>query len=96
MHGDFTGRGDDVGPECKEEFYNTVKEKGIPEENILNFFDNGNGIILFLTIPFTWFVRNMRKQTNLFKISSSTRDIFKNHYKKIRKNERNIGNAGEC
>lgn len=47
MHGDFTGRGDDVGPECKEEFYNTVKEKGIPEENILNFIDNGNGIILF-------------------------------------------------
>ncbi|XP_065772119.1 odorant-binding protein-like [Muntiacus reevesi] len=34
------GIGDDVGPKCKEEFYNTVREKGIPEENILNFIDN--------------------------------------------------------
>ncbi|KAI4549978.1 hypothetical protein MJT46_019127 [Ovis ammon polii x Ovis aries] len=41
------GRGDDVGPECKEEFYNTVKEKGIPEENILNFIDNDEGENVF-------------------------------------------------
>uniref|UniRef100_A0A4W2FN32 Lipocalin/cytosolic fatty-acid binding domain-containing protein n=1 Tax=Bos indicus x Bos taurus TaxID=30522 RepID=A0A4W2FN32_BOBOX len=41
------GTGDDVGPEYTEAFYNTVREKGIPEENILNFIDNGNGIILF-------------------------------------------------
>ena len=47
LHGDFTGTGDDVGSECIEEFYNTLREKGIPEENILNFIDNGNGIILF-------------------------------------------------
>ncbi|XP_043752953.1 odorant-binding protein-like [Cervus elaphus] len=33
------GIGDDVGLKCKEEFYNTVREKGIPEENILNFID---------------------------------------------------------
>ncbi|KAG5193248.1 hypothetical protein JEQ12_019609 [Ovis aries] len=41
------GRGDDVGPECKEEFYNTVKEKGIPEENILNFINNDEGENVF-------------------------------------------------
>ncbi|XP_044793341.1 odorant-binding protein-like [Bubalus bubalis] len=34
------GTGDDVGSECIEEFYNTLREKGIPEENILNFIDN--------------------------------------------------------
>ncbi|XP_070319869.1 odorant-binding protein-like [Odocoileus virginianus] len=34
------GIGDEVGPKCKEAFYNTVREKGIPEENILNFIDH--------------------------------------------------------
>lgn len=46
LHGDFTGKGNNVEPEYKEEYYNTVREKGIPEENILNFIDNGKGIIL--------------------------------------------------
>ncbi|KAM7226004.1 hypothetical protein CapIbe_023981 [Capra ibex] len=47
------GRGDDVGPECKE-FYNTVKEKGIPEENILNFIDNATGTTSALTKERLW------------------------------------------
>ena len=87
MHGDSIGIGDEVGPKCKEEFYNTVREKGIPEENIMNFIDNGKGIIFFpLTILFTWHI-NIRKQMNLFKISSSTSNIFFRirYYKKERK-----------
>uniref|UniRef100_A0A4W2HJ06 Lipocalin/cytosolic fatty-acid binding domain-containing protein n=1 Tax=Bos indicus x Bos taurus TaxID=30522 RepID=A0A4W2HJ06_BOBOX len=34
------GKGNNVEPEYKEEYYNTMREKGIPEENILNFIDN--------------------------------------------------------
>ena len=87
MHGDFIGIGDEVGPKCKEEFYNTVREKGIPEENVLNFIDHGKGIMFFpLTIPFIWHI-NIRKQMNLLKISSSTSSIFFKirYYKKERK-----------
>ena len=73
---DFTGLTDDVDPNREEEFKNAVREKGIPEENILNFIYNGNGIIFFsLTIPFTWCV-SIRKQINLFKMSSCTSNLF--------------------
>ena len=64
-----------------------MREKGIPEENMLNFIDYGKGIIFFpLTIPFTWRI-NIRKQMNLFKIFSSTSNTFFTirYYKKERK-----------
>ena len=86
---DFTGLTDDVDPNREEEFKNAVREKGIPEENILNFIYNGNGIIFFsLTIPFTWCV-SIRKQINLFKMSSCTSNLFLRSIilKKGRKNE---------
>ena len=76
LHGDLTGAGNNVDPKHEEEFRNAVRERGIPEENIQNFIDNGNGIILLsLTIPFTWCV-NIRKQISLFKISSSPSHLF--------------------
>ena len=67
-----------------------MREKGIPEENMLNFIDYGKGIIFFpLTIPFTWRI-NIRKQMNLFKIFSSTSNTFFTicYYKKGRKEGR--------
>ena len=76
LHGDFTGLSDDVDPNREDEFKNAVREKGIPEENILNFIYNGNGIIFFsLTIPFTWCI-SIRKQSYLFQMSSCTSNLF--------------------
>lgn len=65
-----------------------MREKEIPEENIVNFIDTGKGIIPFpLTIPFNWCVKS-RKQVNLFKISSSTSNLFQDPILQERKEER--------
>ncbi|XP_055249421.1 odorant-binding protein-like [Moschus berezovskii] len=38
----FFGKGNNVDSKYKEEFDNTVREKGIPEENVLNFINIDN------------------------------------------------------
>ncbi|XP_052518754.1 odorant-binding protein-like [Budorcas taxicolor] len=38
----FFGTGNNVESQDKEEYYNAVREKGIPEENIVNFIDIDN------------------------------------------------------
>ncbi|KAJ1057420.1 hypothetical protein K5549_022094, partial [Capra hircus] len=82
------GTGNNVESQDKEEYYNAVREKEIPEENIVNFIDTGKGIIPFpLTIPFNWCVKS-RKQVNLFKISSSTSNLFKDPILQERKEGR--------
>ena len=47
LHGNFSGKGNPIEEGVLEKFKEETRERGIPEENVMNVLENGSGIKLF-------------------------------------------------
>lgn len=83
-----------IEEEALEKFRQLTKEKGIDEKNVVNFIENGNGILFFpkyiihLICKYT-----LRKQINLFDIYFSINIISYNLVLETKQNS--LGNPVE-